>query len=207
MKKRDLILVVVSAAMVFAWSSLSAASDIETKLKEKQQQVEGTIKGAPASGLEAKIMEQHQLIDKAVSTKALTKDEGKVVQENLHRIRERKNTASAEGKLDDGEVDNIQNMLDRNNRMITDKKNNPVHSFSRPEITHRFANQQKRIDGGVKSGKLTKQEAATLQGNLTKAKAKYEAMNKDGKFTQAEEEKMNELLDKDAQIIYRKKHN
>jgi polyhydroxyalkanoate synthesis regulator phasin len=206
MKKRDLILVVVSAAMVFAWSSLSAASDM-TKLKEKKQQVEGTMKGAPASGLEAKIAEQHQLIDKAVSTKALTKDEGKVVQENLHRIRERKNTASANGKLDEGEVDNIQNMLDRNNRMITDKKNNPVHSFSRPEITHRFANQQKRIDGGVKSGKLTKQEAATLQENLTKAKAKYEAMNKDGKFTQAEEEKMNELLDKDAQIIRRKKHN
>ena len=91
--------------------------------------------------------------------------------------------------------------------MITDKKNNPVRSFSRPEITHRFENQQKRIDNGVKSGALNKEEAARLQDNLTKAKAKYAELTKDGKFTQAEEEKMNELLSQDLRIIKNKKHN
>jgi len=162
---------------------------------------------AVSSGLDAKIAEQQKLIDKAVSSKSLTKDEAKIVRENLNRIKERKKAASADKKLDELEQGNIQNMLDRNNRMITDKTNNPVRPFYRPEIQHRFEKQQKRIDAGVKSGALTKQEAAVLQENLSKAKAKYEALNKDGKFTRAEEEKMHELLDKDYQIIEKKKHN
>jgi len=158
-------------------------------------------------GIDAKIAEQQKLIDKAVSSKSLTKDEAKIVQENLNRIKERNKAASAHGKLSELEQGNIQNMLDRNERMITDKKNNPVRPFHRPEIQHRFKNQQKRIDAGVKSGTLTKQEAAVLQENLSKAKAKYETLSKDGRFTQAEEEKMHELLDKDSQIIDKKKHN
>jgi len=162
---------------------------------------------AVTSGIDAKIAEQQKLIDKALSSKSLTKDEAKIVQENLNRIKERKKAVSADGKLSELEQGNIQNMLDRNNRMITDKKNNPVRPFHRPEIQHRFENQQKRIDAGIKSGTLTKQEAAVLQENLSKAKAKYEALNKDGRFSQAEEEKMNELLDKDSQIIDKKKHN
>jgi polyhydroxyalkanoate synthesis regulator phasin len=162
---------------------------------------------AETSGIDAKIAEQQQLINKAVSSKSLTKDEAKIVQENLKRIKEKKKAKSAEGKFDELERGSIQNMLDRNNRMITDKKNNPVRPFYRPEIQHRFENQQKRIDNGIKSGLLTKQEAAALQENLSKAKAKYEALSKDGKFTQAEEEKMHQLLDKDYQIIEKKKHN
>jgi len=99
------------------------------------------------------------------------------------------------------EQGNLQNMLDRNNRMITDKKKNPVRPFTRPEITHRFENQQMRIDQGVKSGALSKQVAEKLQENLAKAKAKYAELNKDGKFTSAEEEKMHDLLDKDSKMI------
>jgi polyhydroxyalkanoate synthesis regulator phasin len=162
---------------------------------------------AVTSGIDAKIAEQQKMIDKAVSSKSLTKDEAKIVQENLSRIKERKKAVSADGKLNELEQGSIQNMLDRNNRMITDKKNNPVRPFHRPEIQYRFEKQQKRIDAGVKSGTLTKQEADVLQENLSKAKAKYEALNKDGKFTQAEEEKMHELLDKDYQVIEKKKHN
>jgi len=162
---------------------------------------------AVASDLDARIAEQQKLIDKAVSSKSLTKDEAKIVKENLNRIKERKTQESAGGKLSEMEKGNIQNMLDRNNRMITDKKNNPVRPFYRPEIQHRFENQQKRIDNGIKSGSLTKQEASTLQENLNKAKAKYADLTKDGKFTPAEEEKMHKLLDKDSEIIERKKHN
>jgi polyhydroxyalkanoate synthesis regulator phasin len=57
----------------------------------------------------------------------------------------------------------------------------------------------------VKSGALTKQEATKLQDNLAKAKAKHAELSKDGKFTQAEEEKMHELLDKDSKAIEGKK--
>jgi polyhydroxyalkanoate synthesis regulator phasin len=180
---------------------------------------------AATSDIDAKIAAQQKLIDKAVSSKSLTKDEAKIVQENLNRIKERNTRGSAEGKthlnrimgkktqeaaggkLDELERGNLQNMLDRNNRMITDKKNNPVRSFDRPEVQHRFKNQQKRIDNGIKSGTLTKEEAAMLQENLNKSKAKYAELTRDGKFTPAEEEKMHKLLDKDSEIIKRKKHN
>ncbi len=162
---------------------------------------------AATAGLDAKIAEQRKLIDKAAASKSLTKDEEKIVRENLKRIRERKQSAAADGRLDWLEEGNIQNMLARNNRMITDKKNNPVRPFDRPEITHRFENQQKRIDAGIKSGTITKQEGAKLQDNLTKAKAKYAELTKDGKFTQAEEKKMHEQLDRDSAAIHRKKEN
>jgi hypothetical protein len=82
-----------------------------------------------------------------------------------------------------------------------------VRPFYRPEIQHRFENQQKRIAEGIKSGSLTKQKAAMLQENLNKARAKYAELNRDGKFTPAEEEKMHKLLDKDSEIIEREKHN
>jgi polyhydroxyalkanoate synthesis regulator phasin len=162
---------------------------------------------AATADIDAKIAEQRKMIDKAVSSKSLTKDEAKILHENLKRIRERKQTASAGGKISEMEKGNIQNMLDRNSRMIADKKNNPIRPFDRPEIPHRFENQQKRIDNGIKSGLLTKQEAAKLQENLNKAKAKYAELTKDGKFTHAEETKMHELLDRDSQVIEKKKHN
>jgi len=162
---------------------------------------------AVTSGIDAKIAEQQKLIDKAVSSKSLTKDEAKIVQKNMNRIKERKTQESAEGKPDEFARGDIQNMLDRNNRMITDKKNNPVHLFDQPEIQHRFGNQQKRIDNGIKSKVLTKEEAAKLQENLNKAKANYAELTRDGKFTPAEEENMHKLLDKDSEIIKKKKHN
>lgn len=203
------ILTVVVAGLCIG-STIAESTDLDTKIKEQQQKITekaGLSQAATGDNLNAKIAEQQKAIDKAVASKTLTKEEGKTVQENLNRIKEGKASALKDGKLTDIEKGNLQNMLDRNNRMITDKKNSPVKSFSRAEVTHRFENQQKRIDQGVKSGALTKEEAAKLQDNLNKAKAKYAELTKDGKFTQAEEEKMHEMLDKDGKIIDSKKHN
>jgi hypothetical protein len=210
--KSRIFLTILSAAvaMVFVGSTVAESADLDTKVKEQQQKITdkaGAPKAVTGDSFDVKIKEQQVLIDKAVASKALTKEEGKTAQENLNRIKEKKATVTKDGKMTDLEQGNVQNMLDRNNRMITDKKNNPVKPFSRPEITHRFENQQKKIDQGAKSGKVSKEEAAKLQDNLTKAKAKYAELSKDGKFTQAEEEKMHELLDKDAKAIEGKKQN
>ncbi|HYA11721.1 MAG TPA: hypothetical protein VEF37_01910, partial [Thermodesulfovibrionales bacterium] len=53
---------------------------------------------AVISDIDAKIAAQQKLIDKAVSSKSLTKDEAKIVQENLNRIKERRTRESAEEK-------------------------------------------------------------------------------------------------------------
>jgi hypothetical protein len=199
----------VAVAACFVGSTVAESADIGSTVKEQQQKLTdkatGVSQAATGDGVEAKIKEQQALIDKAAASKALSKEEVKTVQENLNRIKEKKAAVSKDGKMSDLEKGNVQNMLDRNNKMITDKKNNPVKPFSRPDITHRFENQQKRIDQGVKSGALTKQEATKLQDSLAKAKAKHAELSKDGKFTQAEEEKMHELLDKDSKAIEGKK--
>ena len=202
----------VVAAVCFIGGVAVEAADIDSMVKEQKQKLTekekagaGFSQAVSGGEFDAKIKAQQELIDKAGSSKALSKDEVKMVQENLNKIKEKKAIVTKDGKVSELEAGNVQNMLDRNNRMITDKKKNPVRSFSRPEITHRFENQQKRIDQGVKSGALTKQEAATLQENLAKAKAKHAELTKDGKFTAAEEEKMHDVLDKDSKAIESKK--
>jgi polyhydroxyalkanoate synthesis regulator phasin len=195
--------VVVAAGVI--GSNVAESADIGTTVKEQQQKLTEKAGAVTGDGFEAKIKEQQALIDKAAASKTLSKEEANTVQENLKRIKEKKAAVSKDGKMSELEKGNVQNMLDRNNKMITDKKNNPVKPFTRPEITHRFENQQKRIDQGVKSGALSKQEAAKLQDNLAKAKTKHTELSKDGKFTQAEEEKMHDLLDKDSKAIEGKK--
>lgn len=198
----------VVAAMCFIGGVAVEAADIGGMVKEQQQKLTdkaGVSQTVSGGDFDAKIKAQQELINKAGGSKALSKDEVKVVQENLNKIKEKKTNVVKDGKVSELEQGNLQNMLDRNNLMITDKKKNPVRSFSRPEITHRFENQQKRIDQGVKSGSLTKQEAAALQDNLAKAKSKYGELTKDGKFTADEEEKMHNMLDKDSKMIEGKK--
>ena len=198
----------VVSAVCFIGGVAVEAADIDSMVKEQKQKLTekaGVSQAVSGGEFDAKIKAQQELIDKAGSSKDLSKDEVKIVQENLNKIKEKKAIVTKDGKVSELEAGNVQNMLDRNNRMITDKKKNPVRSFSRPEITHRFENQQKRIDQGVKSGALTKQEAATLQENLAKAKAKHAELTKDGKFTAAEEEKMHDVLDKDSKAIESKK--
>ena len=205
-----LTILTVFVAGVFIGSTVAESADLNTKIKEQEQKVTdkaGVTQAVTGDGLDGKIKDQQKAIDKAIASKTLTKEEGKTVQDNLNRIKERKAAETKEGKMSDIGKGSIENMLDRNNKMISDKKSNPVKPFSRPDVTYRFEKQQARIDGGVKSGVLTKQEAAKLQDNLNKAKAKYAELTKDGKFTQAEEEKMHEMLDKDSKVIDSKKHN
>ena len=196
------------AAVLFVGAVAVESADIGGMVNEQKQKLTekaGVSQVMTGSDFDARIKEQQKLIDQAVSAKTLSKAEAKTVQENLKRIKEKKAAVTKDGKVTEREQGNLQNMLDRNNRMITDKKNNPVRPFTRPEVTHRFENQQQRIDQGVKSGALNKQEAATLQENLSKAKAKYAELTKDGKFSPAEEEKMHDLLDKDSKLIESKK--
>ncbi len=204
------VICLVVAAAGFFYLSTAEAADIGKAAKEQVQKVTNqadTSKTAGGRDVDAQIKAQEQLINKAAEAKTLSKDEAATVRENLKNIKKKKASVSADGSVNEQEQGNVQNMLDRNNKMITDKKNNPVRPFTRPDITHRFENQQRRIDAGLKSGNLTKQEAAALQENLAKAKAKYAELNKDGKFTPAEEEKMHDLLDKDSKSIQSKKRN
>ncbi len=75
------------------------------------------------------------------------------------------------------------------------------------QVERRAARQEKRIDQGVASGKLTAKEAQHLEkreGKIDKDIAKAEA---DGKITKKEQAKINHEQNRASRKINKKKHN
>lgn len=79
--------------------------------------------------------------------------------------------------------------------------------YDYPQFQYRIENQQRRINQGVASGELSRNEANLLQDNLDRIRNKYEKMTADRVLTSREIEKLEKLLDKNNEMIYRKKHN
>jgi hypothetical protein len=76
-----------------------------------------------------------------------------------------------------------------------------------PRIDQREANQERRIQQGVKSGELTPRETARLQaeqGRIQKTEAKAKA---DGKVTPRERERIGHLQNQASRDIRREKHD
>jgi hypothetical protein len=76
-----------------------------------------------------------------------------------------------------------------------------------PGIDQRQANQEKRIDQGVKSGELNKREAARLEKREGKLQADKQKAQADGKVTKNERKKLNREANRDSKAIYRQKHD
>ncbi|MDQ7787872.1 MAG: hypothetical protein RDU01_09695 [Thermodesulfovibrionales bacterium] len=71
----------------------------------------------------------------------------------------------------------------------------------------RIENQQSRINQGIKSGELTRQEAGILLDNLNWIRDKYARMTANGILTQNEQELLDKMLDKNSEMIRNKKNN
>ncbi len=76
-----------------------------------------------------------------------------------------------------------------------------------PGIQKRFEHQQKRIDQGIASGQLTKDEAALVQDNLNRIMADEARLKAAGKLTPKEKARLEHKLDLNSDMIYREKHN
>jgi predicted ribosome quality control (RQC) complex YloA/Tae2 family protein len=77
----------------------------------------------------------------------------------------------------------------------------------REKISDRIENQQKRINQGIRSGELTRKEAAMLQDNLDSIKDKLTRMKSDGRLNERERERLDRMLDQNSEMIKDKKHN
>lgn len=78
---------------------------------------------------------------------------------------------------------------------------------STPRIDQRQAEQQKRIDRGVKSGELNKKEAARLQKGQQRVQKMEDKAMADGKMTKKERKKIEHAQDQESKKIYREKHD
>ena len=80
-------------------------------------------------------------------------------------------------------------------------------STATPGIDKRQANQEKRIEQGVKSGELNKKEAARLEKREDKLQADKLKAQADGTVTKKERKQLNREADRDSKAIYRQKHD
>ena len=75
------------------------------------------------------------------------------------------------------------------------------------DIVARMDNQQNRINEGIGSGQLTRHEAGMLQDNLNYIRNEFSRNSVNDRLTQHEYERLNRLLDRNNEMIYRDKHN
>jgi hypothetical protein len=76
-----------------------------------------------------------------------------------------------------------------------------------PNIDKRQANQEKRIEQGVKSGELTTKEANRLEKREAKLQSDKEKAKADGVVTKQERAKLQHEANRDSKAIYRQKHD
>src|SRR3954462_13383200 len=76
-----------------------------------------------------------------------------------------------------------------------------------PNIDKRQANQEKRIEQGVKSGELTKKEANRLEKREAKLESDKQKAKADGVVTKQERKKLQHEANNDSKAIYRQKHD
>ena len=103
---------------------------LNKKLDQNSKMIEdkksNPVKVLKESRLQDKLEDQQGKIDKAVASKALTKDEAKIVQDNLNKIKAEEARLTKEKKFTTEDRTRLDKMLDQNNDMIQDKKKNPV---------------------------------------------------------------------------------
>ncbi len=76
-----------------------------------------------------------------------------------------------------------------------------------PRIDQRQANQQQRIDEGVKSGQLNKKEAARLEKGQKRIQKMENKAMADGKMTKKERAAIEKAQDRESRRIAREKHD
>ena len=78
------------------------------------------------SGFQEKIHDQQKRINQGIKSGELTQREAQVLQANLDNIRIRYKNMRSDGAMRQKEIAKLEEMLDRNSRMIHNKKHNPV---------------------------------------------------------------------------------
>lgn len=76
-----------------------------------------------------------------------------------------------------------------------------------PDIEKRIQNQHNRIEAGINSGQLTRDEARTLKNNLHYIQNQAIDLQSDGRLSSNEKQRLNSLLDRNSEMIREKRQN
>lgn len=173
----------------------------------------GMISVAFAAGIRERIRDQQRRIDKGIASRELTRQEADTLQDNLSWIRYEFARMTDDGRLTPGERNRLDGLLDRNDKMIFNKKHNPITVFYTKKIgvggfiPDRIRNQQARINEGIRSRELTRGEADILMDNLNRIRDDFQRFKRDGRLNWREADRLDRMLDRNSEMIFAKKHN
>ncbi|HSB09488.1 MAG TPA: hypothetical protein VLM38_08225 [Blastocatellia bacterium] len=74
-------------------------------------------------------------------------------------------------------------------------------------INRRQYQEQRRIGQGIRSGELTRREAARLEAGLARIRIHERFARRDGDITPRERARLNHELNRESRAIYRQKHD
>jgi hypothetical protein len=180
----------ITAALVGGlWAQAPSGSEIHKRKENQQDRIaNGVASGQLTAGETAKIEKQEARLNKEIS----------------------KDRAANGGTLTDTQkrqVTRRQNRLSKD--VYTDKHNAAVQHYGNNEVDKRRENQQDRIAGGIKSGRLTAGEASRLERQESKINTEVRKDRKanGGSLTMDQKAQVNRQLNRESTRIYNKKHN
>ena len=157
---------------------------------------------------------QQNRIEQGLKSSNLTTKEAGQLEKGEPHVEKMEANANKNGTLTPAEKARIQNAQNRESAAINADKHNAVTGNPASASSQRMqadvqrnANQQARIEQGVKSGNLTKQEAASLergQSHVSKAEAGAAA---NGHVGAGEQKNIQARENHQGKRVYRKKHN
>lgn len=157
---------------------------------------------------------QQQRIEQGLKSGELSTREAAKLEAGESKVERMEKNALKDGKLSDAEKARIEKAQNKESAAILKDKTNAVkgnpNSASSKRMqadVQRNANQQTRIEQGVKSGQLTNREVGKLEKGQAKVNAKEAAAGKDGHVGAAEQANIQNAENRQIKRIHKKKTN
>ncbi|HLZ19710.1 MAG TPA: hypothetical protein VKO67_08865, partial [Smithellaceae bacterium] len=127
----------------------------------------------------------------------------------LNKVRDDAARMKRDGILTQREKDRLNAELDRLQKDIyreaRDDDRNRGRQVDISDINQRVTQMDQKIDNGMRSGTLTRDEGRMLRMELNKVRDDAARMKRDGILTQREKDRLNAELDRLQRDIYREK--
>lgn len=152
--------------------------------------------------IDKRVAELQRRIDAGKRSGKLTADEVYRLQSTLNRIKEKVAKYRGDGFVTSNERTQLNEMVATLEERIRDEKSDDETS-RRDASEKRIAEMQRRIDAGMRSGQLTREEARHLQTALDRIKGRDARYKADGTVTNEERIILNQMLNSmDERIRY-----
>jgi len=159
-------------------------------------------------------VKQEQRIEQGLQNGSITTREGALLERDEAKVDRLQAKSMKDGKLSANERSELkaaQNKASRDIHTATSNgvNGNPLSASSQrmQADVQRNANQQQRIESGLKDGSLTKHEAAKLEHGQAKVDHKEYVAGRDGHVGAKEQKKVQRSENKQSDRIHHEKHD